>query len=448
MMSAQQLTMAPLLNDTAAALAATSSALDETSELVSLLSRRRLRQQRSHRRRQQQQPQVEESRLLLVLGVISNPRTPHTRKWIRESYMAVAPKRNGRVLMRFVFGKRGLTAADMKQLAKEQSEHADVEHIDASDFGERGGIFSCIDKLFAWFPHAVARFPGAKFYGKADDDSYVNVRRLLRTLQPLAPLRNAYLGYLQYDSFITDEWKHCGWAAGPVGAAVGFARGCPHDRRPGTGGGVPQFAADSERAFGPFPFVVGAMTIMGSDLAAWMRTSPLIRDLVAAGRASQSSRSAHWDCGYSDVTLGYAIGRSNLSVSLVSLRHMMRDATYGAMNGEHWLVSHHLRTEAHFKTAHAQAQAAADWVPNASPCTPWAQVAGRRTTATRAGIGNGAAAGVEGQAARRQTTPREREELRGAMAAFSCCQEWELCEVTPTPTARAGMAAAAAVARG
>ena len=60
-------------------------------------------------------------------------------------------------------GRRGLNAPDQRALKAEHREHRDLEFIDASDFAERGGIFSCIDKLFAWFPHAVATFPGASF---------------------------------------------------------------------------------------------------------------------------------------------------------------------------------------------------------------------------------------------------------------------------------------------
>ena len=159
---------------------------------------------------------------LLVLGIISNPRTPHVRQWIRNTYVAAAGRASaeGTVLLRFVMGQRGLNEKDRQLLLAEGRAHGDIEHIDASDFAERGGIFSCIDKLFAWFPHAVRRFPGARFYGKADDDSYVDVRRLLRLVAPLAGVQHAYLGYVQYDSFIEDEWKHCGWSSGPVGAAT------------------------------------------------------------------------------------------------------------------------------------------------------------------------------------------------------------------------------------
>ena len=71
-------------------------------------------------------------------------------------------------------------------------------------------------------------------------------------------------------------------------------------------------------AYGPFPFVVGALTVMGADLASWMRSSASIAELVSEGRASQAGL-RHWDCGYSDVTLGYALAKSNLSVSLVSV---------------------------------------------------------------------------------------------------------------------------------
>ena len=66
---------------------------------------------------------------------------------------------------------------------------------------------------------------------------------------------------------------------------------------------------------------------------------------LRAGRASQAQPVRHWDCGYSDVTLGYAFASSNRSVSLVSVREAMRDATYGAMKGEHFVVAHHLRNE-------------------------------------------------------------------------------------------------------
>ena len=64
-----------------------------------------------------------------------------------------------------------------------------MEHIDASDFAVRGGIFSCIDKLFAWFRHAPKAYPGAVFYGKADDDSLVHVPRLISMLSPVEQLR-------------------------------------------------------------------------------------------------------------------------------------------------------------------------------------------------------------------------------------------------------------------
>jgi hypothetical protein len=264
---------------------------------------------------------------LLVLGIISNPRTPHTREWIRATYFGAA-KTQREAVIRFVVGGRGLAADDRRNLDREHAAHGDLVHIDASDFAERGGIFSCIDKLFAWFPHAVAEFPGAAFYAKADDDSYVDVRRLLGMLRPLHGVRNAYMGYVQYDSFIEDEWKHCGWAAGPVGAAHATVHGCPAGRKAG-----------------PFPFVVGALTVMGADLARWMRRSPQLADLVRRGRASQSS-SKHWDCGYSDVTLGYALARSNRSISLVSVRDAMRDATYGAMAADRFVRTRRtLRTQ-------------------------------------------------------------------------------------------------------
>ena len=169
--------------------------------------------------------------------MISNQRTPKTREWIRSTYMGDAASLEG-VLLRFVIGRQGLNQDDKKRLRSERRKYGDLEFIAASDFAQAGGIFSCIDKLFEWFPHAVRAYPGAAFYGKADDDSLVDVPRLLRMLRPVATLPNVYAGYVQYDSFIRDEWKHCGWGASPVAAAHGHTAACP-----------------AGRASGPFPFV-------------------------------------------------------------------------------------------------------------------------------------------------------------------------------------------------
>ena len=291
-----QVALRTALDQTSAALAQTQTTIEASAELSTLVRRRlglrkELRQQRRQRRQRQRTVEATAPELLLALGVISNPRTPHTRAWIRKTYFdaAAEARRAGSVWLGFVVGKRGLAPNDERALQQEHAAHGDLEYIDASDFAVRGGIFSCIDKLFAWFPHVAGRFPNAKFYAKADDDSYVDVRRLLALLSPLAGTPNAYLGYVQYDSFITDEWKHCGWSAGPVGAAHAFSHGCPHD---------------GARSYGPFPFVVGALTVLGADLAHYMRGSEHIRSLVAAGRASQQQpvRHLHARCASSHHT--------------------------------------------------------------------------------------------------------------------------------------------------
>ena len=70
----------------------------------------------------------------------------------------------------------------------------------ALHLAQAGGIFSCIDKLFEWFPHAVRTYPGAAFYGKADDDSLVDVPRLVEMLRPailtmaMLTMANTYYG--------------------------------------------------------------------------------------------------------------------------------------------------------------------------------------------------------------------------------------------------------------
>mmetsp|Transcript_30409 Transcript_30409/g.88682 ORF Transcript_30409/g.88682 Transcript_30409/m.88682 type:complete len:443 (-) Transcript_30409:319-1647(-) len=274
----------------------------------SLLSERRRVFHRLHRQRRRRRGAAhaaaqESPPTFLVLGFVTNPRTPKTREWIRQTVLVPAAEVGAPALIRFVVGKRGLSPRDVQQLDEERRRVGkdDFAVVDASDFNEAGGIYSCIDKLFAWFRHAPVAYPGASFYAKADDDSFVDVARLASFLRPAAGLPRVYGGYLQYDSFVTEEWRHCGWSAGQVGAAHARRHGCPKERR----------------VYGPFPFVVGALTVMGGDLGGWFASSPHVAGLVEKGRATQG-RPQHWDCGYSDVTLGYALGSANLSLSLLS----------------------------------------------------------------------------------------------------------------------------------
>ena len=90
----------------------------------------------------------------------------------------------------------------------------------------------------------------------------------------------------------------------------------------------------------------------------------------------------------------------------------MRDATYGAMRAKHFVVSHHLRTQAHFAREHRDATAAAGWTPVHTPCTPWSRVADIPRPALK-------------------LREENRRELRTAMGRFGCCQSWQVCEVTP-----------------
>ena len=111
-------------------------------------------------------------------------------------------------------------------------------------------------------------YPGAAFYGKVDDDTLLDVaaaspccgRWSARERVPRLPA---------YDSFLPAKWKHCGWAAGQVGAAHASRTAS----RPRGGG-----------AEGPFA-PLGALTVMGADLARWMEASPYVKAFVATAAA-------------------------------------------------------------------------------------------------------------------------------------------------------------------
>ena len=65
------------------------------------------------------------------------------------------------------------------------------------------------------------------------------------------------------------------------------------------------------------------------------------------------------------------LGKLNASVSLVSMRDALRDATYGAMRAERFVAAHHLRNEGAFRTAHEAMRKADAWAPKLHPCQPW-----------------------------------------------------------------------------
>mmetsp|Transcript_2960 Transcript_2960/g.10223 ORF Transcript_2960/g.10223 Transcript_2960/m.10223 type:complete len:148 (+) Transcript_2960:873-1316(+) len=141
-----------------------------------------------------------------------------------------------------------------------------------------------------------------------------------------------------------------------------------------------------------------------TTLGSWFSSSPHVAGLVEKGRATQG-RPQHWDCGYSDVTLGYALGSANLSLSLLSVSDAMRDATYGAMDASRFVVSHHLRSGQMFEREAARAKAQPAWSPLLGECEAW--------PAVRAEAGGASA------------------ELQAAMRTFECCQRWKLCRLGP-----------------
>ena len=206
-------------------------------------------------------------------------------------------------------------------------------------------------------PARGAHVPGRRLLRQGDDDTPLDVRRTLAVPRPVVGARTRTSATCSTIRSCPAKWKHRGWAAGPVGAAHAFAHGgCPR------GGG----------AEGPFPFVAGAPTVMGADLARWMEASPYVKAFVAAGRASQASYDAHWDCGYSDVTLGYVLSKSNSSSP--SSRSATRGATRSTarMPRAALVAAHPLRTKAQLgDAAQKDADAQGAWAPDHKSCRPW-----------------------------------------------------------------------------
>lgn len=85
----------------------------------------------------------------------------------------------------YVIGSHGLDDDTMKTLSDEQDELGDLVLLDIKENMNEG-------KSFAWFKHAVDRYPSAKFIGKSDVDAFLHPRNLA---VQLARLPNTELLY-------------------------------------------------------------------------------------------------------------------------------------------------------------------------------------------------------------------------------------------------------------
>jgi hypothetical protein len=154
--------------------------------------------------------------------------------------------------------------------------------------------------------YAVVQHYGAKFFIKADWDTWVHTTKLELNLRLLASLDEPahYFGVTVWCSYSVADFQPCGYGLGPLMASnLQKAKGeCPE---------LPGGAA----AIGPFPFTVGMMWGMSSELVRWIVNSRWVYDF--SHNASGRFKPPYWVKG-EDSAFGLF---AHLSPFAMSARH-------------------------------------------------------------------------------------------------------------------------------
>lgn len=156
---------------------------------------------------------VDRRRLLLVVGVVSNPGDQYRRDWLRDAFRRFDPPD---IAQRYVLG---CWMRNTTQVAAEIAQHGDVVITPHADEVST----ACIEKSFGWWSMALRLFPRAQHIAKTDDDSLNNFGTLTDILRApslaAGPDRMLYGGWPQFSSYLPEYNVGCGWSGEPLGAA-------------------------------------------------------------------------------------------------------------------------------------------------------------------------------------------------------------------------------------
>ena len=115
------------------------------------------------------------------------------------------PVVSGRLAFRFIVGKdlhqkdgqsRAVLAAQAAAVRAEASAHGDLVVLDALDGPGIEVACSCVEKTASWMRYALQKWPRARFIGKTEDDTYVQLTVLEAELRALVDWPNLLYGYM------------------------------------------------------------------------------------------------------------------------------------------------------------------------------------------------------------------------------------------------------------
>ena len=138
-----------------------------------------------------------------ALGMVTAPFAIGRREQVRATMLQYDTVRIGWTLFRFVVGESmpGMpidSGSDAKRAALrgEISRLGDIVQLDALDGPGISVACSCVEKMTAWIRHALRTWPSARFVGKTEDDTYLQLTVLQAELQALSEYPNLMMGYM------------------------------------------------------------------------------------------------------------------------------------------------------------------------------------------------------------------------------------------------------------
>ena len=218
------------------------------------------------------------ARVDLAMGMVTAPFAFDRREQARNTMLRYEPVLSGRVVFRFVVGDaihtkpQRILSADSadgmrRALRRELQTHHDILALDALDGNAVEVACSCVEKTTSWVRYALKAWPTARFIGKTEDDTYVNLAVLDAELRALRGAGNLLYGYMTLAVLPSRPTRHP--ERFPKYACVTAIQHCrkeARNRRPKYSEGC--FLGDLESKLD----VPGKLTGIGEPLERWRKT--------------------------------------------------------------------------------------------------------------------------------------------------------------------------------
>jgi hypothetical protein len=218
------------------------------------------------------------------------------------------------------------------QLNEEIARHGDMVQLDAID--GPGVAMECpaAEKTIQWMRFALRAWPNARFIGKTEDDTFVNLRRLEVDLLQIASLPNimyGLMGICSMPSFVHAErsskghracflgsLERVGWLTGGSRALVQWNRDKEHSKC-------------AQRSSAPTPFPTGPLMVASASLATTIFSSCAYLDrFFERGRAANRrtlcrgrDKLRSWASLIGDCAIGHWMSQCAREVS-ITIAHM------------------------------------------------------------------------------------------------------------------------------